>query len=156
MERRFKPYFCRMERTTKPSVFCLFQVFFFFFFFFCLSKIFGKLDPPPPYKNSSIPAWQLCRINMLALLQVWMIALIRVPATSIFSISTSNHVVFLCTFVRPVGLLAYYLFMYLFIHALIHSFIWFCFCFSNFSEFQVKLPPPPPSRREIPGAAHVW
>ena len=91
MERRFKPYFCRMERITKPSFSVLFR---FFFFFFLLVKNFRKVGPPPPDKNSSVRTWQLCRINMLVLLQVWMIALIRLPATSIFSISTSNHFVF--------------------------------------------------------------
>ena len=51
---RFKPYFCRMERTTKTLffsvLFSFFSFSFFVSFFFCFAcqKIFGKLDPPPP------------------------------------------------------------------------------------------------------------
>ena len=49
---RFRPSLSRIDFFWKAPA-----PFFLFLFFFCLSKFFGRLDPPPPDENSWIRAW---------------------------------------------------------------------------------------------------
>ena len=154
MERRFKPYFCRMERTTKPSFSVVFRGF--FFLFFSLVKNFRKVGSPP---------WQKILDPRLTALQNKHVIIVTSLNDCVNSLTCTSHFhifhfdlkslrfsVYVCKTCGSACLLFIYVFIYSWINSFIHLILFFFFKFLGIVSF----PFPPPSRREIPGAALVW
>ena len=59
LESRFKPYFCRRERTTTTLRYLPSLLLNFFFFFAFQNVRKGWLPPPPPDENSWIRTWRV-------------------------------------------------------------------------------------------------
>ena len=151
MERRFKPYFCRMERTTKPSFFCPFLCFF-FFFFFLLVKNFRKVGPLPWQKflDPRLTALQNKHVGIVTSLNDCVNSLNSHFDIFHFDLKSLRFSVYVCKTCGSACLLFIYVFIYSCIHSFIHSFD-FVFVFQISRNCKL-----PPSRREIPGAALVW